>query len=165
MQQKPKFGTKSSSFPGQITQKASNSEKTYDPFRSALTKGTPENNSSSSILGKLKQRKLEGALTVTSTTLKKSVESSSPEAEKSAKKSRITDETMMEDIVTFVKYHSVNPGEATSEELVTQFGEELGVGKNAIFKAMLQQVCSKSEDSVTGKTLWTLNAEFSSRGV
>ena len=168
--QKPKFGTKSSSFPNLLAQKpnaSASSEAATDRFGSALMKGTAEN-SSSSILGRLKQRKLEGALTVAPIPKKSgsTSSSSSQEAGKEAdKKTRVADESLMQDIVTFIKYHSTNPGEATTEELVSQFREELGVGKNAIFKAMLRQVCSRAQDSVTGKTLWTLNAEFGHRSV
>ena len=144
---KPKFGTKSSSFTGSLPDEMTSGA------RGDVT-GASVPLSSAEMLKNLKLKRLTGATT------SKSANVYDDGAQ--MRQDKVVDEKFMGELVTYIKYHSDKPGEATSDELVGQFKQQLGEGNNAIFKAMLKQVCTKSQ-SFSGAVIWTLKPDFSSR--
>ena len=68
------------------------------------------------------------------------------------------DQELLDDIRCFIAFMGEVNGQASTQELLTNFGPRLPKGDSAKFKAMLLQICDFSK--VNGFGLWTLKAEF-----
>ena len=65
------------------------------------------------------------------------------------------DEDLIKDIRDYVAFMGARDGEATSQEIVLNFGNRLPPAEAPKFKAMLQQICDLQQGGV-----WRLKAEF-----
>ncbi|KAL8610511.1 hypothetical protein ACOMHN_060431 [Nucella lapillus] len=70
----------------------------------------------------------------------------------------VKDVELLEDIRSFVAFMSEVNGQASTQELLVNFGPRLPKGDSAKFKAMLTQICDFSKVNGTGR--WTLKGEF-----
>ncbi|XP_076449836.1 DNA excision repair protein ERCC-6-like [Babylonia areolata] len=68
------------------------------------------------------------------------------------------DVELLEDIRNFIAFMSDVNGQASTQELLTNFGPRLPKEDSAKFKAMLMQICDFSK--VNGAGRWTLKGEF-----
>jgi len=65
---------------------------------------------------------------------------------------------LLADIRSFVAFRGTTDGEVTTSELVAEFGSKLPPGDSALFKQMLQQLCTSRQ--VQGRRVWRLKPEF-----
>ncbi|KAK7113755.1 DNA excision repair protein ERCC-6-like isoform X2 [Littorina saxatilis] len=68
------------------------------------------------------------------------------------------DTELLEDIRNFIAFMSDVNGQATTQELITNFGPRLPPNESAKFKAMLLQICDF--EKVAGSGRWILKQEF-----
>lgn len=68
------------------------------------------------------------------------------------------DQELLEDLRNFIAFMSDINGQATTHELLTNFGPRLPPSDSAKFKAMLVQICNFNK--VDGLGIWRLKQEF-----
>ena len=65
---------------------------------------------------------------------------------------------LLRDIREFIAFRAMIDGQATTEELIAEFGSKLPPQKSPLFKKMLEQLCTHRQ--VEEKRLWRLKPEF-----
>ena len=65
---------------------------------------------------------------------------------------------LVEEIRNFVALHAKKPGQATTQEILSQFKSKIDDRSNALFKSMLKQVCVLRK--VNGEGVWFLKDSF-----
>ena len=63
-------------------------------------------------------------------------------------------------IRNFIALHCGVIGQATTEEILNEFGSRLPKSDSTVFRSMLRQICTFTRDSTTGQGIWKLNPEF-----
>ena len=65
---------------------------------------------------------------------------------------------LITDIRNFIAFGSRVDGQASTQELLDQFGKKIPMDSSVHFKAMLQQLCNFSKEDETG--MWRLKGPF-----
>lgn len=63
-------------------------------------------------------------------------------------------------IRTFIASHCTTIGQATTQEILDEFGSKLPQSDSVVFRSMLRQICTFTRDSLSGKGIWLLKEEF-----
>ena len=60
----------------------------------------------------------------------------------------------------FIALQCTTIGQATTQEILNEFGSKLPQSDSVLFRSMLRQICTFRRDSSTKKGIWVLNDEF-----
>ena len=60
----------------------------------------------------------------------------------------------------FIALQCTTIGQATTQEILDEFGSKLPQSDSVVFRSMLRQICTFTRDSSTGKGVWLLKEEF-----
>lgn len=60
----------------------------------------------------------------------------------------------------FIALQCTTVGQATTQEILNEFGSKLPQSDSVLFRSMLRQICTFKRDSSTKKGIWVLNDEF-----
>lgn len=63
-------------------------------------------------------------------------------------------------IRNFIASQCTTIGQATTQEILDEFGSKLPQRDSVVFRSMLRQICTFSRDSLSGKGIWLLKEEF-----
>lgn len=63
-------------------------------------------------------------------------------------------------IRNFIASQCTTIGQATTQEILDEFGSKLPQSDSVLFRSMLRQICTFTRDSLSGKGLWLLKEEF-----
>ena len=60
----------------------------------------------------------------------------------------------------FIALQCTTIGQASTQEILDEFGSKLPQSDSVVFRSMLRQICTFTRDSSTGKGIWVLKEEF-----
>jgi len=63
-------------------------------------------------------------------------------------------------IRNFIASQCTTIGQATTQEILDEFGSKLPQSDSVVFRSMLRQICAFTRDSLSGKGIWLLKEEF-----
>ena len=63
-------------------------------------------------------------------------------------------------MANFIASQCTTVGQATTQEILDEFGSKLPQSDTVVFRSMLRQICTFRRDSSTGKGIWVLKEEF-----
>ncbi|KAL9956256.1 hypothetical protein ACROYT_G037709 [Oculina patagonica] len=63
-------------------------------------------------------------------------------------------------IRNFIASQCTTIGQATTQEILDEFGSKLPQSDSVVFRSMLRQICTFTRDSLSGKGIWLLKEEF-----
>ena len=63
-------------------------------------------------------------------------------------------------IRNFIASQCTTIGQATTQEILDEFGSTLPQSDSVVFRSMLRQICTFTRDSLSGKGIWLLKEDF-----
>jgi hypothetical protein len=117
-----------------------------------------ETMSSSDLLTRMQRRHQLSTPATTSSTSADADDPDDPDAVDAGCHASDKDRELLTDIRDFIAFMSDVNGQASTQELLTNFGPRLPPNESAKFKAMLLQICDLQK--VSGVARWVLKAEF-----
>lgn len=69
-------------------------------------------------------------------------------------------DSLLVEMRNFIALQCTTVGQATTQEILNEFGSKLPQSDTVVFRSMLRQICDFTRDSITGKGIWMLKEEF-----
>ncbi|XP_068760439.1 DNA excision repair protein ERCC-6-like isoform X1 [Montipora capricornis] len=69
-------------------------------------------------------------------------------------------DSLLMEMRNFIASQCAVIGQATTQEILGEFGFKLPRSDSVVFRSMLRQICTFTRDSLTGKGIWMLKEEF-----
>ena len=67
---------------------------------------------------------------------------------------------LLAQMTNFIASQCTTVGQATTQEILDEFGSKLPQSDTVVFRSMLRQICTFTRDSSTRKGIWVLKEEF-----